>query len=318
MSFDEDKLTHKFGGPWTEIKLDAVQYYLKFFTNALKNKPTPEHPFELWYIDAFAGAGERAIRNDASGLFGIPDAKLGELRLAGSAKRALSIDPPFSRFVFVEIREEFVSQLERLRERYNTRNIRCIKGDANEVLPSIFNSSPWKPKPRWGERQHRAVVFLDPYDLVDWETLTCLSSTGAVDLWLLFPIGSVLRQAANDFSKVVPEKARYLDRAFGCAEWRDRIYEAPAESSLFPDYSRNLHRKRKADVEAYYKERLETLFPYVSDPLPLLTARGAQIFSLYFAVSNKSTVAQDLARRCIADLTRHYRVRGSSSQVRPR
>jgi hypothetical protein len=37
-----------FGGPWTEIKFDAVEYYLRCFTGALKNS------FELTYIDACA------------------------------------------------------------------------------------------------------------------------------------------------------------------------------------------------------------------------------------------------------------------------
>ena len=47
----------RFGGAWTEVKLDAVNYYLNFYTDVLKNKPTPQNPFELWYIDAFAGSG---------------------------------------------------------------------------------------------------------------------------------------------------------------------------------------------------------------------------------------------------------------------
>jgi three-Cys-motif partner protein len=45
---------HSFGGPWTEIKLDAVQYYLECYTKALTAKQ-----FDLWYIDAFAGTGDR-------------------------------------------------------------------------------------------------------------------------------------------------------------------------------------------------------------------------------------------------------------------
>lgn len=45
---------HIFGGPWTEIKLDAVEYYLECYTRALKRVG-----FDLWYIDAFAGSGDR-------------------------------------------------------------------------------------------------------------------------------------------------------------------------------------------------------------------------------------------------------------------
>jgi hypothetical protein len=45
---------HRFGGPWTEIKLDAVCYYLECYTKALSRKQ-----FDLWYVDAFAGIGDR-------------------------------------------------------------------------------------------------------------------------------------------------------------------------------------------------------------------------------------------------------------------
>src|SRR5690606_41679286 len=46
---------HGFGGPWTEEKLDRVTRYLQAYTTALKNQP-----FQLMYIDAFAGTGYRA------------------------------------------------------------------------------------------------------------------------------------------------------------------------------------------------------------------------------------------------------------------
>ena len=41
-----------FGGPWTQEKLEILRRYLDAYTTALKNQP-----FDLWYIDAFAGSG---------------------------------------------------------------------------------------------------------------------------------------------------------------------------------------------------------------------------------------------------------------------
>ena len=43
----------RFGGDWTEQKLEVVQKYLGAYTTALKNQP-----FKKLYIDAFAGSGE--------------------------------------------------------------------------------------------------------------------------------------------------------------------------------------------------------------------------------------------------------------------
>ena len=97
---DEDKILsgsteHRFGGAWTEIKLDAIVYYLECYTRALTHKK-----FDLWYIDAFAGTGERTVETTIGGLFeGRPIETQIEAR-AGSARRALGVSPPFSTLHF--------------------------------------------------------------------------------------------------------------------------------------------------------------------------------------------------------------------------
>lgn len=48
------KRSQAFGSGWTELKLETVLDYLRAYVVALKNKP-----FDLWYIDAFAGSGYR-------------------------------------------------------------------------------------------------------------------------------------------------------------------------------------------------------------------------------------------------------------------
>ena len=53
---------HIFGGVWTEQKLERVAKYLRAYTTALKNQP-----FELLYIDAFAGTGYRATKSSGRG-----------------------------------------------------------------------------------------------------------------------------------------------------------------------------------------------------------------------------------------------------------
>src|SRR5215831_16586388 len=56
--------THQFGGPWTVEKLDALRAYLNAYAQALKNQP-----FRRYYIDAFAGTGDRAVkRQEAASL----------------------------------------------------------------------------------------------------------------------------------------------------------------------------------------------------------------------------------------------------------
>jgi len=48
------KRPHRFGGSWTDQKLECLQEYLAAYTKALQNAP-----FTKGYIDAFAGSGYR-------------------------------------------------------------------------------------------------------------------------------------------------------------------------------------------------------------------------------------------------------------------
>src|SRR5688572_196944 len=94
---------HKFGGPWTEVKLDAIADYLGFYNAALQYRPRPESPFERWYVDAFAGSGERVDSQTRGGLFddGGPF-RTETVTREGSARRALAVTPPFHHLVFIE------------------------------------------------------------------------------------------------------------------------------------------------------------------------------------------------------------------------
>jgi three-Cys-motif partner protein len=58
----DDSEYSKWGGPWTDIKLLVLFKYLEFFTTVLRNKPSPDRPFKLIYIDVFAGSGYRMVK----------------------------------------------------------------------------------------------------------------------------------------------------------------------------------------------------------------------------------------------------------------
>src|SRR6476619_18242 len=76
---------HYFGGVWTELKLEAISAYSKFFTGALKATD-----FDLWYIDPFAGTGSREEMRDC-GLLSDGPAIEESVSYPGSAARALSV-----------------------------------------------------------------------------------------------------------------------------------------------------------------------------------------------------------------------------------
>jgi three-Cys-motif partner protein len=301
---------HVFGGPWTEIKLDAVEYYLGCYTKALKRVN-----FDLWYIDAFAGSGDRESERETGGIFeGAPIETIKET-LAGSARRALAVKPPFDHYVFIEKDEARCAALAETKAENPSVDIRIIQGEANEVLQRLVQSEPWR---RRDNSNSRGVVFLDPYALhVDWETVRALASTYVLDVWYLFPIRDTIRQLAHDFKGIGP-KAAMLDRVLGTA-WRDlysikpehdaggaadmfAIFES-APAPIGPDLQRVVSQKQ---FEQWLKGRLRQEFKFVSEPLPLLASPNRQLFSLFLGVANPSKPALDLAEKFVRYVNKNF------------
>ena len=93
----------RYGGRWTSEKLDILETYLNAYTTALKNQP-----FQLMYIDAFAGSGYVELQQD--------DPEATDF-MRGSATIALDIgDKQFDRLIFVEKDRARCDELERLKQ----------------------------------------------------------------------------------------------------------------------------------------------------------------------------------------------------------
>lgn len=294
-----EKPKHVFGGPWTEIKLDAISEYLDFYQKALKNRN-----FETWYIDAFAGTGERHAKVVKGGIFeGEPVEEVQEV-LAGSAKRALGIDPPFAHYWFSEQRPTRVKALEDLRNNFPS-DIIVRRGDANAQLSALFSSAPWSNHPTsW---KQRAVVFLDPYGMsVGFDTLKMLAETKRADVWYLFPRKAVIQQLANKASGIDGDKRSSLTRIFGCDDWEDRFYRSqPAQGSLFgePSTPDSIRMATGNEIAAFARERFGEIFAYVSAPIPLLV-NGRDFFELYCFSNNPPAI--ELIKRGVDHVVKKY------------
>lgn len=284
---------HIFGGDHTEIKLDILKQYLQTYTIALRQK----FRGKLWYIDAFAGTGSRTVKTEAipADLLGAGEPERIELR-KGSARIAIDIAPAFDRLVFMDMRPKHCESLESLKREYSDRDITVVAGDANRLIQDQIRWNGW--------RNTRAVLFLDPYGAeVEWETLQAIAATKAIDVWYLFSLAGLYRNAARDISAVDPSKRKTLTRLLGTDEWENELYSvAERPNDLLGGMDLPETRQRHADVaglEAYVRRRLETIFPHVAAPfaLPRPTEKGPQRFSLFFAVSNDSPAAIRLASR---------------------
>jgi three-Cys-motif partner protein len=292
---------HIFGSPATELKLSVVEAYLRAYTTALRGK----FP-ELWYIDAFAGTGERTeiIPARREGLFRQQSAIITR---RGSAKIALDVAPPFAKLIFVEKRRQAVKALCALRDEQPGRDIQVIGGDANVEIPKLIKFVNW--------RRIRAVMFLDPYGMnVGWETLEAIAKTRAIDVWFLFSLSGLYRQAARSASAIDEKKRAAITRVLGTDDWERELYTA-SPRGLFPNEAPRL--RRTADVgrlQDYVRARLKMIFPVVLPPLPLPPHQRPQKFSLFFAISNDEGPAIGLATR----IASHILKSGMSSRSSPR
>ena len=274
--------SQKFGGNWTEEKLNIFTSYLDAYLIALQNQK-----FKKIYIDAFAGTGE--IETSDGGQY-----------LVGSAKRALASDKKFDHYYFIEADSQKAGELQDI---VNTsfpqmrRIVTIFCGDANEKLAEIISSVNWK--------FNRGLLFLDPYATqVNWTTLENVAKTKSIDVWYLFPFSALER--------MLPKNGKYdkwedcIDRLLGDSGWREEFYKKDPQMTLFDlfpesgqsDGERVVKDANPEHIKEYILSRLETIFPCVSKQARIFrNSRRSPMFLFCFAISNESEAAEKLALR---------------------
>ncbi|MBY5784471.1 three-Cys-motif partner protein TcmP [Rhizobium leguminosarum] len=279
-------IDHEFGNISTDLKLSLIEAYLKAFNTALR----PQFS-ELWYIDAFAGTGDRIIKQGAVPATLLPAIEEKIERRRGSAQIALDITPAFDRVIFMEKNKRYCQALARLKAQYAGRRIDIVRGDANAAIESEIQAMKWVGK--------RAVMFLDPYGMaVNWTTLERIRKTEAIDVWYLVSLAGIFRQATRDPLKMDQKKRAAITRMLGTDEWVDAWYNAPKKEDLLGSYDEAY--QRIADVQAiesFVEKRLKSLFPKVLPPKRLKNANGVPMFSLFLAISNPAPKAIGLATK---------------------
>jgi three-Cys-motif partner protein len=279
----------KFGGPWTQQKLEALGKYLQAYTTIFKRNPRARF-YSISYVDAFAGTG--TLRRPELGGFAdlMPELRNNEDEFRkGSAIRALEIEPHFDEYVFIEKSARKCRELRGIAARLPSRNIRIMNEDANSAMVK------WCKK--LNTRRERAVVFLDPFGAsVRWEAIAALGQTRAVDLWVLFPYSAINRMLVRDHKPPKPWADR-LTSVFGTPDWERAFYSTTAFRSLL-DSAQRVELVQKSvgyrDITDFFVERLEREFAAVSKPLPLHNSNGSLLFMLFFAAGNEQSAKTGL------------------------
>jgi three-Cys-motif partner protein len=277
-------MSHQFGNidSWTQDKLAKIASYLDAYLIALKKQN-----FALEYIDAFAGTGyvTRKVEMARDTLFDDNETVYLKDFIDGSARIALQTIPSFSRYTFIEKHRKRCKELESLKAEFPhlASLINVVPGDANEVVQELCSDN-------WITDRHRAVMFLDPYGTqVTWETIAAIADTQAIDLWILFPIGTVNRLLNRD-GRIIPARKLRLDRLFGEDEWFRRIYRSNEINSLFSTEPSTIFTKDPdpfGQISRYFISRLKSVFADVApNPLVMKNSNNSPIFLLCFAAGN--------------------------------
>jgi len=275
-----------FGGKHTQRKLDVVANYLAAYVTVMKKQD-----FRLYYVDGFAGSGAstskaESLKSDDSTLF--PTAEVME----GSPVRALGIEPPFDRYVFIEKNDENVISLSGLRTQFPDRQIETVPGDANERLREFCDRiTP--------NRLDRAVIFLDPFGLsVRWATIERIAATKKVDLWYLVPVDGMSRQIKDDGS-FLPGASK-IDDIWGSSAWRAKaVRRTDPIEDLFGGVDERLEKIARAkQFSEMFRDHLQDIFAGgVAKAYLPLGRRRRHDFSLMFACANPSQAASQTAMR---------------------
>lgn len=274
---------HKFGGSWTEEKLNRLRKYLKAYMTIFTSHKKASK-LNTIYVDAFAGTGYRSLVKDSTDSVLLPfldDEEVISFQ-KGSAHIALEMEPSFNEYLFIEQSPEYAQELEKLRSKFpdKTEKITIVQQEANSFIQSWCRQRNWF--------LNRAVIFLDPYGMqVEWKTIGAIARTKAIDLWILFPLG----QAVNRLlTKNCPPTGAWADRLtvfFGTDNWKDAFYQESQQMGLFGEETSLVKEADFDIIGRYFIARLKTIFAGVAEnPLPLRNTRNIPIFLLCFAASN--------------------------------
>ena len=203
----------------------------------------------------------------------------------GSARKALEVEPPFGKYVFIEKNANRYAELKKLKEKFLLKDgfsddmIECVNRDANEHLKDLCGKN-------W--HSHRALVFFDPYGMqVGWATIESIAQTQAIDLWILFPLGTVNRLLKRN-GEIRPSLRKRLDLFFGEPDWYDVFYQLAEQISFFDEEQWQKTGNIFTAIERYFVERLQGIFKGVAtNPLPLRNSKNVPLYLLCFAAGNQ-------------------------------
>lgn len=269
-------------GYWSEVKLDILRRYATEYSKIMANQKVRFPAFRHWYIDGFAGAGSHISRDSGE-------------EILGSPKIALSVDPPFDSYMFVDMDPARAVILRNLNG-WQGRKVQVEEGNCNDVLLKLL------PQIRF-DRYQRALCVLDPYNLnPDWEIVRLAGQMGTVEIFLNFMVMDLkMNIYLGNPNQVTPAQVSRMNRFWGDESWRDVGYAPDPQLDMFTE--QGIVKLGSHSLVKAYQQRLKDKagFKYVPDPIPMKNSTGAEVYYLFFASPNAT------GNKIVKDILDKYR-----------
>ncbi len=275
---------NQFGGDWTERKIEIVVEYAKAYLTIMNKYPH----FSCLYFDGFAGSGN--IYKDDKVEIDI---------IKGAAIRILEIDYPktFDTYYFVELNERNKIELEQLvnKEFPHKKNKHVVCDDCNNKLISMSDFLK-------RNSNYRTLAFIDPYGMaLKWSSIESLKGLG-IDLWILVPSGIGMNRLLKNNGDIRDAWLNKLELSLGLSreEIKKHFYKSTTIQTLFGEETftnKETNAIQKAGL--LYKERLNEVFKYVSNPLELKNSTGSIMYHFMMASNNAAafSIANDVIKK---------------------
>ena len=275
---------NKFGGNWTEQKIEMVVSYAKAYLIIMNKYPQ----FKTLYFDGFAGSGD-IFKED----------KIDIDIIKGTATRILEINTPrsFDMYYFVEKDEKNKTELDKIiTNQFLEKRARCfvVNEDCNDKLLSMATFLN-------DNKNFRVLAFIDPYGMsVNWSSIEILKKLG-IDLWILVPTGMGVNRLLKKDYNISEAWLSKLEKFLGLPRSKilDYFYKQKSTMTLFGEEM--LMQKEKDAIEKageLYQKRLNEVFDFVSEAFKMKNSTGTIMYHFMMASNNKTAqkIANDIIK----------------------
>jgi len=279
----------KYGGLWTERKIDTFIAYVKAYLKIM-NKAKLNYNWETIYFDGFAGSGENLRLNIfEKSFFDFDQDLIKDISIyKGSVKKILELEEPFifNYYYFIDNNKSNIDDIVRIKE-----SVQHIKSDKIIVRKGDCNVELRKLSHALNNKRYAALIFLDPFGMqVNWDSIATLKNTKS-DIWILLPSGVAINRLLPKSGYVEKHKL-ILEKFFGLEyeDLRGKFYLDIIVDDLFGQQKKSTKIINAIDkIVELYISQMNTVWKFVVDkPLILMNKKNVPIYHLIFA-SNNST-----------------------------